>query len=609
MFYLPYRFAAFLLVVLATLLPSVQNGPSADKFTFAVVGDLHSSGSTEVPGQFIAILKEINLLRPDFIVSTGNLIEGDVDDETQIRGEWDAWRDAVADNLDDIPFFPLAGNHDIWSQSSEKLYEEIVAPLWYSFDYGDSHFIVLCSADKDYSNGIRKDELHWLENDLQANSDEKHIFCFIHHPMWQKHEEDGWEEWYDEIHPLLARYHVDYAFSGHWHVYEDYGIVDGIHYITTGGAGGTLDTRRPDYLGPFYHYLLVTVDGDKVDVAVMKIGAVLPDDVVTTAMMDTYREAMAIFDRQPVFESVTGLASYQGEAKFELKNPFDEVVSGTIDWTLPGKGWVVRCPSTFTLRPQSALTIPIKITYQGSDPFHSEWPEYKAAYKVRSLSEHEFTAEGTLRVVPVLDVHMLNRSITVDGNLDDWEGVDSVSLASPEYIMGFNAWTPEDISMDFYTGWDVDGFYLACEVVDDVHYQPYKINDNDLWMGDGVLVGFDVGNADNVDYGDNDFELFLTLSGTGPLLQTRRGGPGTMLKSGKGYKLAITREWEFTRYELAIDRDAFPIDIFHPGAELGFSILVSDNDGDGWEGVLQWNQGAMTYGKDLAAFSTLKLVP
>jgi len=604
-----FRYTAILLAtIFALYLPSNPAGPHGGKFTFAVVGDLHGSGSIEVPEQFKTILKELNILRPDFIVSTGDSIEGYEDDEAQIRGEWDAWHAVVQGSLDGIPYYPTPGNHDAWSQLSEKLYKEIVAPLWYSFDYGDCHFVILCSADENYQGGIRPEELAWLEADLKANANAAHTFCFIHKPMWYKGQEDGWQYWYDKIQPILVKYGVDYFFSGHWHVYEDYGDVDGVHYIISGGAGGTLDTRRPDNLGPFYHYLLVTVDGDRVDVAVMKIGAVNAVDIVTSDMLKVYNQAVAIFAKQPVFEVSGGMASYKGAAKFEVANPFDAPITGTIHWDIPGQGWVINCPPNFRIDKNSRGEIPITITFNGNNPFFSEWPKYKATYKIPGVSDKEFTAEGTLRVVPVVDVPEAPGPIVIDGIFDDWANISALKVATREFITRFKEWRPEDLSMTLRLTWDADKFYIACEVTDDVHFQPYTLNDPNIWMGDGIMVGFDTANADMLNYGPNDFEIFFTIKDDQPLFQLRNVGENNSIKSGQGIEFAATREWEFTRYEIAIDKSAFPLDILHPDARLGFSILATDNDGDGWEGFIEWNPGALTYGKDLASFGTLVLV-
>jgi hypothetical protein len=193
--------------------------------------------------------------------------------------------------------------------------------------------------------------------------------------------------------------------------------------------------------------------------------------------------------------------------------------------------------------------------------------------------------------------------------LSDWAGIDAIELAEPKYNGAFEEWRPEELSMEFRLAWDAQRLYFGCIVTDDVHHQPYTINDPSVWTGDIVLIGFDSHNADTMEYGAEDFELLLSLHGGTASIQPRRAPKGSKIEAGEGMQLAITREWEYTRYELAIERDALPYDFLRPGAEIGFAVLASDNDGDGWDGFIEWNPGALTYGKDLASFGTITLVP
>lgn len=590
-------------------LPNLNDAPSPDKFTFAIVGDQHGTETPGVPEQFPIILKELNLLRPDFVVSTGDMIEDAEDDETEIARRRKEWVDAVEVYLPDIPFFPIAGNNDIWSEFSASVYRKIVGPLWYSFDYGDCHFIILCSEEWGHTGRISPGQKSWLRADLNANSDAELTFIFIHRPLWYRGQEDGWEQWYDEIHPILMKGGVDYVFGGHWHVYEDYGEVDGIHYIITGGGGGTLDTRRPDHLGPFYHYLLVTVDGGEVDISVVKIGSILPSDIVTSKMVDDHNKAMALFAHKPVFEITKGLKYYDGKASFNLTNPFDVAIKGTITWDIPGKGWVVYCPSSFELPPKSAKIIPITVSYSAADPVYAERPQYIATYDIPTLTGGPFVAEGALRVVPKQDVRRLTTPITIDGDLSDWWGIRMESLSHPKQLGNFDEWRPGELSAEFQVAWDDDNFYFACIVTDDVHYQPYALDDRSIWMGDIILLGFDSRNADTEDYGDDDFEIVLSLHDGEPGIQVRRPPKGSELFAAGATRIAVIREWEFTRYEFALSRDALPYDFLKGFSEIGFSVLISDNDGDDWEGFIEWNPGALTFGKDLASFTTLTFEP
>ncbi|MEO0080173.1 MAG: hypothetical protein ABIK44_05810, partial [candidate division WOR-3 bacterium] len=69
--------------------------------------------------------------------------------------------------------------------------------------------------------------------------------------------------------PLFSRFHVDMVFCGHIHAYE-HSLVDGVHYITTGGGGAPLHTEwaEPEpwtvYREAVHQFTLIDIAGDTV---------------------------------------------------------------------------------------------------------------------------------------------------------------------------------------------------------------------------------------------------------------------------------------------------------------------------------------------------------
>ena len=102
---------------------------------------------------------------------------------------------------------------------------------YYSFDYGNIHFISLESYETDRSVG---GAMHrWLENDLQ-NTLQEWIVAFWHHPPYTKgsHDSDRERELIEmrqNFLPLLEEYGVDLVLSGHSHSYERSYFLNG-HY-------------------------------------------------------------------------------------------------------------------------------------------------------------------------------------------------------------------------------------------------------------------------------------------------------------------------------------------------------------------------------------------
>ncbi|MCC6219748.1 MAG: metallophosphoesterase family protein [Deltaproteobacteria bacterium] len=108
---------------------------------------------------------------------------------------------------------------------------------YYSFDYGNIHFVCLNSHDVDRSTTGAM--LRWLEADLQAN-DKEWLIAFWHHPPYSKgsHDSDNYSSNYqmfdmrENALPILEDYGVDLVLAGHSHSYERSYFLDG-HYGTS----------------------------------------------------------------------------------------------------------------------------------------------------------------------------------------------------------------------------------------------------------------------------------------------------------------------------------------------------------------------------------------
>src|SRR5438093_2170547 len=132
---------------------------------------------------------------------------------------------------------------------------------YYSFDYGNIHFVCLDAMTQDRSsNGPMAG---WLQEDLAANTNEW-LIAFWHHPPYTKgtHDSDdpfGYDfelpEMRQNIVPILEAYGVDLVLCGHSHVYERSYLLNG-HYGFSwelDAAKMIVDSRsgRMDETGPY----------------------------------------------------------------------------------------------------------------------------------------------------------------------------------------------------------------------------------------------------------------------------------------------------------------------------------------------------------------------
>lgn len=79
----------------------------------------------------------------------------------------------------EVPVYYCIGNHDlVKGKYGEELFESIYGPVYYSFDAGNTHYIVTPMWVGDYRPGYTKEDVyHWLKNDLAQILKENRLLC------------------------------------------------------------------------------------------------------------------------------------------------------------------------------------------------------------------------------------------------------------------------------------------------------------------------------------------------------------------------------------------------------------------------------------------------
>ncbi len=229
---------------------------SSEDFSFAIVSD--NSGG-ERKGVFEDAIIKLNRMRPDFVISIGDLIDtkGFSLDSTKFDDKLieEKWLDlnSITKQLE-VPFFYVVGNNDVRNHKMESHWIKQFGVTYYHFKYKKSLFIILNSEDSPGSakGALGEEQISWLKKVLEENTSVKWTFVFLHRPMWQYENNEEWKK----VEELLKNRPLS-IFAGHHHKYSK-SAIHGYNYYglaTTGGAS-SLEFGK----NQFDHFLWVSLN-------------------------------------------------------------------------------------------------------------------------------------------------------------------------------------------------------------------------------------------------------------------------------------------------------------------------------------------------------------
>jgi hypothetical protein len=170
---------------------------------------------------------------------------------------WTSWFAVEHDLLARTPIAATVGNHEITDRGKSYTahFQAPSLPPYRSFDYGPLHVVVLDSFElvssgaQPREGGISDAQRAWLNADLLAVPNDRHVWVLIHqgpfsHPLGHGH--GGSEGVRRALAPLHQR--IEGVFAGHDHYYER-GKRDGLRYFVLGGGGAPLYEPNPKAKG------------------------------------------------------------------------------------------------------------------------------------------------------------------------------------------------------------------------------------------------------------------------------------------------------------------------------------------------------------------------
>ena len=242
---------------------------SPDDFHFAVVSD-RTGGERQ--GIFAKAVAQLKLLQPKFVVSVGDLIAGYTENAKDLAAEWKELDNQVRKLR--MPFFYVAGNHDVSNEVQDKEWHARFGRRHYSITYRGVLFLMLNSDDPPQQGGrLGREQIAWAGRTLAASKDARWTFVILHRPLWE--DKNGNENGWAEVEQLLdgRRYTV---FVGHEHRYQKF-TRRGMSYYQLATTGGGSDLRGPKH-GEVDHFAWVTMKKDGPVVANVVLDGILPDN-------------------------------------------------------------------------------------------------------------------------------------------------------------------------------------------------------------------------------------------------------------------------------------------------------------------------------------------
>lgn len=478
---------------------SVAASTGDGNIRFVVIG---ARTADPVDGVFGGIIDEISMLRPDFTINVGNLIDTQGSDSSHIHVQWANVMNAMA-VLDCVKYFVPGGN-DVNDEITSAIFEkETGCKRYYSFDKGNCHFIVLDNSRTVWTPLPEADsgQYAWFVNDLEMHKDAGHIFVFLNIPFYLTQLSSGQTS---AFMALCLRYRVRAVFNGGLGGYM-YLNEDGIDYITVGSSGAAMEDNDAGK-GNFFHFLFVSVKGDTCDIAVVKHGGIAYRNVFTGS--DYYEVQRA----QQEVVSFSGLNIREGakdissRCRMRFSNSSADSINNQLVWQFDSTRYKIA-PGVMTAALGAEETKVYDIDVHISDGSQL-YPLPRCALEYPYTFGKVCTLNSVLSVKRIKTVERIDTRPDIDGNLKDqvWQRLTPIA-----YLGDDDGRASSMESTELYLGHDEKDIYVGvrcCE--NDVGRIRANVQEHDgpTYGDDNVWFFFDV-NGDEETY----YQLIVNANG------------------------------------------------------------------------------------------------
>ena len=290
------------------------------RFRFVIMSD--RTGGARA-GVFERAIEQVNLLKPEFVIGVGDLVEGYASNPDVLARQWQEF-EAMIDRCD-VRFYRVAGNHDLSNAAMLDNWRKQFGNTYYSFVYKNVLFLVLDTEDPPASAlnilprifpepgkaeeiqklletaprqagelisaqveklkipieeltpaSITQEQAEWAKRTLASHTDVRWTIVLLHKPAWLYRNANNK---FPEIQAALTgrRYTV---FAGHEHYYQR-DEIEGHDYFRLGTTGGEWIRKGP---GAVDHITWVTMDDSGPQIANIRVDGVFgPNGPLTTS--------------------------------------------------------------------------------------------------------------------------------------------------------------------------------------------------------------------------------------------------------------------------------------------------------------------------------------
>jgi predicted MPP superfamily phosphohydrolase len=269
-----------------------------DKFMFALISDLTGGEREHI---YNIALQQVNLFRPEFILSVGDLIDGGTEDTDKLDNQWNSFNKRT--EAAKSPFFRVGGNHDLSNMVMREYWIDAYGQRYYYFVYKDVLFMVLDSEDyapelmheiyiaraeaikvldgpnpakaveTKYFNmqerrtgQIGDEQADYFLEILKKHEEVKWTFLLVHKPVWLNEADTT----FAKIENVLSE-RPSTVISGHFHIYN-YDQRNNKDYIMLGTTGGAQNDKNDM---AFDHISLVTMTSEGPSIANIRMDGIL----------------------------------------------------------------------------------------------------------------------------------------------------------------------------------------------------------------------------------------------------------------------------------------------------------------------------------------------